>query len=87
MDTRDNDAWGIRLRMIRNHLAETQTVFAERFGLNRHDIANYELGRGDIPTRVLAELDRMGVNLSWVLNALGDIYTLSNSQHMQVIND
>ncbi len=31
-------------------------------------VAFYELGRCDIPTRVLAELDRMGYNVSWVLN-------------------
>ncbi len=65
---------GTRLRQIREHLGETQTVFAERFGLSRHDIANYELGRCDIPTRVLAELDRMGINVSWVLNGLGEMF-------------
>ena len=65
---------GSRLRQIREHLEETQTVFAERFGLSRHDISNYELGRCDVPTRVLAELDRMGFNLSWVLNGLGKMF-------------
>ena len=71
MDTRENDVWGTRLRQIREHLGETQTVFGKRFGLKRDDIANYELGRCDIPTRVLAELDRMGVSMSWVLNGEG----------------
>ncbi len=66
--TDQNKEIGSRLRQIREHLGETQTVFAERFDLSRHDIANYERGRCDIPTRVLAELDRMGFNLSWVLN-------------------
>ena len=66
--TDQNKEIGTRLRQIRNHLGETQTVFAERFGLSRHDIANYERGRCDIPTKVLAELDRLEFNLSWVLN-------------------
>lgn len=72
-----NKEIGSRLRQIRNHLGETQTVFAERFGLSRHDIANYELGRCDIPTRVLAELDSMGFNMSWVLNGRGEMFAKS----------
>ncbi len=71
--TDQNKEIGSRLRQVREHLGETQTVFAERFGLTRHDIANYELGRCDIPTRVLAELDRMGFNVSWVLNGWGEM--------------
>ena len=49
----------------------------ERFGLTLHDIANYELGRFDIPTRLLAELDRMLFNLSWVLNWRGEKHLAS----------
>ncbi len=69
-----NKEIGTHLRQIREHFGETQTVFAKRFGLSRHDIANYERGRCDIPTRVLAELDRMGFNLSWVLNGRGEMF-------------
>ncbi len=68
-----NKEIGSRLRQVREHLGETQTVFAERYGLSRDDIANYERGRCDIPTRVLADLDRMGFNLSWVLNGGGEM--------------
>ena len=74
MGRKDHKEIGDRLRQVREHLVETQTVFAERFGLSRHDIANYELGRCDIPTRVLAELDRIGINLSWLLNGLGEMF-------------
>ena len=43
--------------------------------LARDDIANYERGRCDIPTMVLAELDRIGLNVSCVLNGReGDAY-------------
>lgn len=62
------------IRQVRNHLVETQTVFVERFGLSRHDKANYGLGQCDIPTKVLAELDRIGINLSWLLNGLGEMF-------------
>ena len=55
----------------RDRLGETQTVIAERFDLSRDDVANYERGLCDTPVKVLSELDRLGVNLSWVLNGKG----------------
>jgi len=75
MGRKDHKEIGARLRQIREHLGETQTVFAQRFGLSRDDVANYERGRCDIPTRMLAELDRMGFNVSWVLNRRGEMFT------------
>ncbi len=76
MGRKDHKEIGARLRQIREHLVETQTVFAQRFGLSRDDVANYERGRCDIPTRVLAELDRMGFNLSWLLNGRGEMFAI-----------
>ncbi len=73
MGRKDHKEIGARFRQIREHLVETQTVFAQRFGLSRDDVANYERGRCDIPTRVLAELDRMGFNVSWVLRNQGEM--------------
>ncbi len=68
-----NKVIGSRLRQIREHLGETQAVFGKRFGLSRNDISNYERGLCDPPIRLLAELDRMGINLSWVLNGRGEM--------------
>jgi len=65
---------GNRLRQIRQHLEETQTVFGDRFDCSRDDIANYERGLCDIPNRVLAALDRLGYNLSWLLTGVGDMF-------------
>ncbi|MEE9465066.1 MAG: helix-turn-helix transcriptional regulator, partial [Candidatus Neomarinimicrobiota bacterium] len=65
---------GSRLKQIRQHLEETQTVFGERFGCSRNDIANYERGLCDIPNRVLVELDKMGFGLRWLLNGHGDMH-------------
>ncbi|MFB0515454.1 MAG: XRE family transcriptional regulator [Candidatus Neomarinimicrobiota bacterium] len=62
---------GRRLRDIRTHLGETQTAFAERFGLKRHDIANYERGRADLPSRLVGSLDKLGFNISWLLTGTG----------------
>ena len=66
---------GSRLKQIREHLEETQTAFGDRFACSRDDIANYERNRCDIPNRVLAELDRMGFRLSWLLNGQGDLHS------------
>ena len=35
--------------------------------MSRDDIANYELGRCDIPAKVLAEQDQQGFCMGWVL--------------------
>ena len=59
---------GGRLKQIRLHLENTQTVFGRRFDLTRNDIANYERGRCDLPDKLLAALDRLGINLRWLLN-------------------
>ncbi len=56
-----------RVSQIREHLGETQTVFAQRFKLPRHDIANHERGLWDIPAKVLAEQDQQGFCVGWVL--------------------
>ena len=55
-------------------MEKTQTVFGERFDCSRNDIANYERGRCDIPDKLLAALDRLGYNLSWLLTGAGDMF-------------
>jgi phage repressor protein C with HTH and peptisase S24 domain len=65
---------GSRLKSVRSHLDETQTIFGNRFGLKRHDIANYELGRADLPSRLMSGLDELGVNLSWLLTGKGRMF-------------
>ncbi len=54
-------------------VGETRETFAMRFELRRHDIASHEWGLCDIPTRVLAELDRTRFSMSWLLNVRGDV--------------
>ena len=65
---------GSRLRQIREHLGETQTTFAKRFGLSRDDVANYERGLCDAPVKVLSGLDNLGFSLSWVLNERAEMF-------------
>lgn len=67
-------AMGTRLRTIRKYFGETQITFAGRFGLRRHDIANYERGRTDLPSNVMGGLDRLGFNISWLVTGEGDMH-------------
>ncbi len=83
----ENAGIGSRLREIREYLNETQTVFAERLGLSRDDIANYERERCDPPTRLLAGLDHLGFNISWILNGLGPMHNASASAEDQLPSD
>lgn len=62
---------GRRLRKIRQYLIETQTTFAARFGLQRHDIANYERGLADLPSRVMGGLDQLGISITWLFTGKG----------------
>ena len=62
---------GRRLRKIRQYLIETQTTFAARFGLQRHDIANYERGLADLPSRVMGGLDQLGISITWLFTGQG----------------
>lgn len=62
---------GQRLRQIRNSIDETQTVFGARFNLKRHDIANYERGLADLPSRLMGALDEMGFNITWLVSGDG----------------
>ncbi|MCK4577536.1 MAG: helix-turn-helix transcriptional regulator [Candidatus Marinimicrobia bacterium] len=62
---------GARLRVIREYLGDTQTTFAARFGRNRHDVANYERGRTDLPSSVIGVLDKLGFNITWLVTGEG----------------
>ncbi len=69
-----------RLRKIRTYLEETQTTFAARFGLKRHDIANYERGRADLPSSVVGALDKLGFNITWLLTGEGRMFRTGPSR-------
>lgn len=67
---------GKRLRKIREEIGETQAVFAARFNLKRHDIANYERGRTDLPSRLISDLNMLGYNVSWLVTGDGHIHKM-----------
>ncbi len=76
-----NAGMGKRLRNIREEIGETQTAFAERFHLKRHDIANYERGRADLPSRLISDLNMLGYNVSWLVTGDGYIHKTDDLLH------
>lgn len=69
-----NPGLGNRLRAIRQYLGESQTVFANRFGLNRGNIDSYERSRADIPTRLIGWLIELNVNVEWLILGRGNMF-------------
>jgi phage repressor protein C with HTH and peptisase S24 domain len=67
-------ALGRRLRDVRTQLGETQAAFAARFSLQRHDIANYERGRADLPSHLMGGLDQLGFDITWLLTGEGAMF-------------
>ena len=72
---------GKRLRNIREEIGETQTAFGERFHLKRHDIANYERGRADLPSKLISDLNMLGYNVSWLVTGNGHIHKMDELLH------
>ena len=62
------DVTGTRLRQVRTYLGVSTAEFARRIGLSRGDLIDSECGCCELPTEELAELDRMGISLLWLLN-------------------
>lgn len=69
-----NPGLGNRLRAIRQYLGESQTVFANRFGINRGNIDSYERSRADLPTRLIGWLIELNVNVEWLILGRGNMF-------------
>ena len=62
-----------RIKEIRQSNGLTQQEFADRIGIKRGTIANYELGRNEPIDAVIALICReFGVNESWLRYGTGD---------------
>ena len=77
-----------RIRKIRRDLDLTQQEFADRIGVKRGAIANYEIGR-NVPTDSVVSLicREFGVNEEWLrdeLEALVKRYDLSNADQVLI---
>jgi hypothetical protein len=64
-----------RIRKLRRILDLTQQDFADRIGMKRNTIANYETGRNDPSTSVISLICReFNVNKNWLETGEGEIF-------------
>jgi transcriptional regulator with XRE-family HTH domain len=65
-----------RLKQLRKELNLNQQEFAEKIGINRGTLANYEVGRNE-PIDAVVKLicDRFHVNEEWLRTGEGEMFT------------
>ena len=67
-----------RIKEIRKTLNLTQQEFADRLGIKRGGIANYEIGRNDPSDSVISLICReFNVNEQWLRYGNGDMFILN----------
>ncbi len=64
-----------RIKQIRKELDLTQQEFADRLGIKRGGIANYEIGRNEPADSVISLICReFNVNEQWLRDGTGDMF-------------
>lgn len=64
-----------RIRKLRRELDLTQQEFADRIGIKRGTIANYEIGRNEPVDAVVSLICReFNVNEEWLRNGTGEMF-------------
>lgn len=65
-----------RIKELRKSLGLTQQAFADRIGIKRTTLANYEIGRNIPINAVIALICReFGANKKWLLDGEGEMFT------------
>ena len=64
-----------RIKKIRKELDLTQQEFADRIGIKRGGVANYEIGRNDPADSVISLICReFNVNEQWLRDGTGEMF-------------
>lgn len=75
-----------RIRKIRRDLDLTQQEFADRLGIKRGTIANYELGRNEPVDSVISLICReFGVSEEWLRNGTGEMFAPDASDELEAL--
>lgn len=70
-----------RIKELRKYLGLTQQEFADRLGIKRGAVANYEIGRNAPIDAVISLICReFGVNESWLRTGEGEMITISSRE-------
>ena len=65
----------IRIKELRKNLGLTQQEFADRIGIKRGGVANYEIGRNEPSDSVISLICReFNVNEEWLRNGTGEMF-------------
>lgn len=69
-----------RIKCVRIDAGLTQAKFAERLGLKRNSVANYEIGRNTPLDAIINSICReFNVNEEWLRTGQGEMYCRSDS--------
>ncbi len=64
-----------RIKVLRTELGLTQQEFADRLGIKRGGISNYEIGRNEPSDSVMSLICReFDVNEEWLRTGIGDMF-------------
>lgn len=75
-----------RIRKIRRYLDLTQQEFADRIGIKRGAIANYELGRNEPVDSVVSLICReYGVNEEWLRTGAGEMFEPDSNDELEAL--
>ena len=75
-----------RIRKIRRDLDLTQQEFADRIGIKRGTIANYEIGRNAPTDSVVSLICReFGVSEEWLRNGTGEMFAPDTSGELEAL--
>ncbi len=70
-----------RIKALRKHLGYTQQEFADRIGLKRNTIAQYEIGRNEpIDAVILSMCREFNVNENWLRTGEGEMFEQMTEQ-------
>ena len=70
-----------RIKSLRKHLGYTQQEFADRIGLKRNTIAQYEIGRNEpIDAVILSICREFNVNENWLRTGEGEMFEQMTEQ-------
>ena len=78
-----------RIKALRKELGLTQQEFADKLGIKRTTIGNYELGRNEPVDSVISLIcDRCSVNEAWLRTGEGEMFVeLSREDELQRLID
>lgn len=75
-----------RIRKIRRELDLTQQEFADRLGVKRGAIANYEIGRNEPVDSIIALICReFNVNEEWLRSGTGEMFKAAPSDELDAL--